>query len=134
VGPPCGARMAMSWAWNSASVVSAMARDASVMHDHLVCEVVDARFGWFDKPIVYNNAGLVIDVADPGQFLAVFCQAHLAVNGVYPRALPLVWEEQDGFRDRLGCFYPTVRLVEDDCHVGWYRIVVFCHLLQRKQV
>ena len=59
---------------------------------------------------------------------------HLAVNGVHPRALSLVWEEQDGFRDGLGCFYPTVWLVEDVCHVGWYRIVVFYHLLQRKQV
>jgi hypothetical protein len=59
---------------------------------------------------------------------------HLAVNGVYPRALSLVWEEQDGFGDGLGRFYPTVRLVEDVCHVGWYRIVVFNHLLAKPSI
>ena len=59
---------------------------------------------------------------------------HLAVNGVHPRALSLVWEEQDRFRDGLRYLYPTVRFVEDVSHVGWYRIVVFYHLLQRKQV
>ena len=35
VGPPWGARMLTSWVRTSASVVSAMARDASVMPDHL---------------------------------------------------------------------------------------------------
>jgi hypothetical protein len=42
-----------------------------------------------------------------------------------------VWEE---FRDGLRCLYPTVRVVEDVCHVGWYRIVGFYHSLQGQQV
>jgi hypothetical protein len=67
-----------------------MARDASVMPEHLnirwcacvergrgkaiLCKAVYHGFGWFDKLVVYNDARLVVDDADPGQFLAVFCQ------------------------------------------------------------
>ena len=40
----------------------------------LLCEVADDGFGWLDKPVVYDDAGLVIDDAGLGQFLAVFCQ------------------------------------------------------------
>ena len=45
------------------------------MRETLLCEVVDDGFGWFDELVVYNDARLVVDHADPGQFLAVFCQA-----------------------------------------------------------
>ena len=43
---------------------------------------------------------------------------HTAVDGAHPRALSLVWEEQDGFGDELRCLYPTVWLVEHVYHVG----------------
>ena len=57
----------------------AVARDASVMPDHLdggehtsregknlPCEVVDYRFGWFDELVAHDDAGLVIDDAYAG--------------------------------------------------------------------
>jgi hypothetical protein len=59
-----------------------MARDASVVPVHLdgrwcaciertrgktiLCEVIYHGFGWFDKLVVHDNAGLVVDDADPG--------------------------------------------------------------------
>ena len=48
---------------------------------------------------------------------------HLTVDGVYSRLScgRSRMHSQTGW-----CLYPTVRLVEDICHVGWYRIVVFC--------
>ena len=51
-----------------------------------------------------------------------------------PRTLSLMWKEQDGFGDGLGCFHPTVWFAEDACHVGWYGVVIFYHLSQGKQV
>lgn len=38
------------------------------------CEVVDDRFGWLDKPVIYDDARLALHEADMGQFLAIFCQ------------------------------------------------------------
>ena len=59
---------------------------------------------------------------------------HLAVDGEYSLVLSLVWEEQDVLGDELKYLYPTVRLVADVSHVGPYRIVIFNHLFQGKQV
>ena len=30
--------------------------------------------GWFEEVVIYDDAGLVVDDADPGWFLAVFGQ------------------------------------------------------------
>ena len=63
-----------------------MARDVNVMPGHLdnrrcacverrrgtaiLCEVIYDVFGWFDKLVIYDNAKLVVNDADLGQFLA----------------------------------------------------------------
>lgn len=59
---------------------------------------------------------------------------HLAVDGIYSRALLLMWQEQDGFSGWLRCLNPPVRLLKNVRHVRWYGIVVFDHLLQGKHV
>ena len=41
--------------------------------ERILGEVIYDGFGWFDKPVTYDNARLVVDDADPGEFLAVFC-------------------------------------------------------------
>ena len=79
---PLGARVVRSWVWTSA-------RDTSAMPDHpyggwcvcvqkggeaLLCKVVDDGFGWFEEVDIYDDAGLVVDDADLGWFLAVFGQ------------------------------------------------------------
>ena len=43
--------------------------------ESLLCEVVNDRFGWFDKGVVYDNARLVVDDTNPSEFFSIFCQA-----------------------------------------------------------
>lgn len=45
------------------------------MRKTLLCEVVNDGLGWFDEFVVYDDARLVVDHANPGQFLSIFCQA-----------------------------------------------------------
>ena len=66
--------------------------------------MVDDGFVWLAEPVVYDGAGLALNDADAGRFLAVLWQRlrsveydlahHLAVDGIYPRVLSLVWESE----------------------------------------